>query len=109
MINTWTGLIPFAAVMLAMYIVGLILLRRAYQRTRLGPRCGQCDYDLTGLEHRAVRCPECGGDLNDVGVKPPARGHLDQRRWNVVHLLVLGSTIGALPLWMLLRWVLARI
>lgn len=109
MSTTWTGLIPFAAVMLAMYIAGLIMLRRAYQRTRLGPRCGQCDYELTGLEHRVARCPECGSDLNEVGVKPPARGRLDQRHWNLGHLLVLGSTVGALPLWMLIRYLLARI
>jgi hypothetical protein len=47
-------------------IAGLFLLASGLRRRRRGetPRCGRCEYELTGLE-APERCPECGAELGD--------------------------------------------
>ena len=36
---------------------------------RGAPYCGDCGYDLSGCHH-SPRCPECGGALVDVLMRP---------------------------------------
>jgi hypothetical protein len=43
--------------------------RSAILRGIAGPRCGKCEYDLTGSVSN--RCPECGSLFIDVGVMVP--------------------------------------
>jgi hypothetical protein len=53
-------------------VVGLFLFRRGGFRNVDGgtdPLCGQCGYCVRGLE--TMICPECGGDLREVGIITP--------------------------------------
>ncbi len=63
---------PFLLVMLlaivAAIMTSLVSRRRRQHRIFDFPTCGQCAYDVTGLTTRI--CPECGGDLDVVGVLP---------------------------------------
>jgi len=38
--------------------------REAKQILMLANQCPKCRYDLTGIEHQATNCPECGQTLN---------------------------------------------
>ena len=45
------------------------------------PRCGGCDYNLTGF--MGSRCPECGRLFTEVGISPP------RQKWRM-SLVLLG-------------------
>jgi hypothetical protein len=49
-------------------VPALLAVRRQLLRLRKGdgPRCGRCEYNLTG--NVTGRCPECGALLENVGV-----------------------------------------
>jgi len=49
-----------------------------HQSTR--PRCGSCDYDLTGtVEEGPGRCPECGDRLDAAGLDRARERHAFRR------------------------------
>lgn len=51
-----------AGVLLTSGVAMLILRRR-----RRKAACGACGYPVAGLQ--TLRCPECGNDLREVGIK----------------------------------------
>ncbi len=84
--------------------LGLMLVLLAWlgsRRRRLSPRqvkaargevaCGRCGYDVRGLPSDI--CPECGGDLNEVGRLAP-----QFRRWQAVPPLLRGVAFGGVVL-----------
>ena len=44
------------------------------------PRCGGCDYNLTGF--MGSRCPECGGLFTEVGISP------SREKWRMALVLL---------------------
>ncbi len=47
--------------------IAVLMIRRGHRRTTDGPPlCGRCRYEVTGLP--TASCPECGSDLDEVGV-----------------------------------------
>jgi ribosomal protein L34E len=50
---------------LVILIVGVSIL--VVRRRKTKPVCGACGYAVAGLE--ALKCPECGSDLREVGIK----------------------------------------
>lgn len=67
----------------------VILLRRRKQAATGAPACGACGYEVAGLEQ--LRCPECGADLREVGIRTPQMGMMSARLLAV--LAVLGWTL----------------
>jgi hypothetical protein len=58
----------FAAVAAAGFVVARGVRRPAATDPE-HPTCGQCGYIVHGIE--GFTCPECGGDLREVGIIPP--------------------------------------
>jgi hypothetical protein len=76
-------------------IVGATLLLRARHGGKGYPACGACGYNLTGTLHASrMTCPECGGELGDVGVLPAQSRN--NPRWMWLGVAVLGLPL--LPL-----------
>jgi hypothetical protein len=89
----WILVAVFAAVaVIAIPVVVAINARR--QRERIGPRCGNCGYNLTGAPSN--RCPECGMLFIEAGIvtaqqaEPPPR-----RATGTMLLLAVGLTLFA--------------
>ena len=64
------GLIMLLVVLIC--VIGLVALWAAALRRPSGgglPACGRCGYPVKGLT--ALNCPECGGDLREVGITTP--------------------------------------
>ncbi|MEO6437283.1 MAG: hypothetical protein ABIP55_16190, partial [Tepidisphaeraceae bacterium] len=69
------------------------------------PHCGRCGYPVRGLP--TLACPECGGDLRNVGIvapgiRPRATGRERVGYWTILFF------IAMVPLWImadnLIRW-----
>jgi hypothetical protein len=59
-------------------------------------RCGRCGYSTVGLA--TMTCPECGGDLREVGVVPVASYQTGRRRGAV---LAVNFILYSLLLWLM--------
>lgn len=68
--------------------------RRAKVETNTEPRCGQCGYVVRGI--MSLTCPECGGDLREVGIDT---GKTYRPTWAAV--------AGLAVLWSILFWPVA--
>ena len=70
---TWSSI--FLGVTLASGILAisgwLITLRYLRGSGEKGACCGRCGYSTRALT--SFDCPECGGDLREVGIVPPRR------------------------------------
>ncbi|MHC4991898.1 MAG: hypothetical protein ACYTGC_13055 [Planctomycetota bacterium] len=55
--------------LLLLLLVGLLLVVHRGPRVR-APSCGGCGYAVAGLA--TLRCPECGADLREVGIRTPS-------------------------------------
>src|SRR5436190_19042217 len=64
------GLSEFAIGFAAVAMLAWAFLRRWAVRST-EPRCGNCNYALTGTT--SLICSECGMDLRQAGIIPPAR------------------------------------
>ena len=85
----WVTIVVSLAIVLGMAWLGIRLYRfrlwlRQRDRRGPGPRCPQCDYDLTGAQ--IPRCPECGRALGfdktfeDLGIpESDVREHVRKR------------------------------
>ncbi|MEK6703078.1 MAG: hypothetical protein AABZ53_12500 [Planctomycetota bacterium] len=62
--SLWSGMLLYSGVLL--YLA--LWPKPAHDEAR----CGKCGYTLSGLG-QAVPCPECGSDLEVVGITPPAK------------------------------------
>jgi hypothetical protein len=62
-------LVPISAAVLLLIVVAVIVLRYLLTPRITAPLCGRCRYDVTGLPSNI--CPECGADLNEVGILQP--------------------------------------
>ena len=60
-------------------VAGIYLIATSRRTVGLGPRCGHCQYNLTGST--ANRCPECGRLFIEVGVVMQASRTSRVRRW----------------------------
>lgn len=90
----WIVWLPSALVMfsgLAGLWLLLVGLRGRWIKT--DPHCRACDYNLTGLA--GPRCPECGGEVEKVGITTRRR----RRHWHYVYISIL---MMSLPLAVLL-------
>jgi hypothetical protein len=59
-------------ILFAFAAIGFIVarsVRRPAAADAEHPTCGRCDYIVRGIE--GFICPECGGDLREVGIIPP--------------------------------------
>ncbi len=74
------GLIAIACV-----VAGIYLIATSRRTVGSGPRCGHCQYNLTGST--ANRCPECGRLFIEVGVVMQAARTSQVRRWVGIGLL----------------------
>jgi hypothetical protein len=88
----------FLLILLAMGVALVILVvRRRRGRRITQPICGQCSYSVRGLP--GFICPECGGDLREVGIitpqMKPVRGPLiPLLGWTIIVIVVgFGSTV----------------
>jgi hypothetical protein len=60
-------------------IGGVYLLTTSRRSVGSGPRCGQCQYNLTGAPGN--RCPECGSLFIEAGIVMSPATSLRKRRW----------------------------
>ena len=79
-----------------LFFGGMVLLiatfvARAFVAKVKEPSCGQCRYSVSGLD--ALRCPECGGDLREVGILTPSM----RRRTPVWVYVLIWSMIVPMP------------
>ena len=84
------GLIAVACV-----LAGIYLIATSRRSVGSGPRCGHCQYNLTGAPSN--RCPECGRLFIEVGVITSPVTSLRKRRRIGIVLIVLPlvpATIG---------------
>ena len=66
---------------------GIYLVRSSRRRAGSEPRCGHCDYILTGLESN--RCPECGLLFIEAGVIKGTRTSSRSRYWIGLALILM--------------------
>jgi hypothetical protein len=62
--------LPYLCLLLLMVLAvgGLLVWRRFRSGVWPDPRCGGCGYIVRGIS--SLTCPECGGDLREVGIIP---------------------------------------
>ncbi len=91
-------------VLLLVLVPILIITMTARGRRVMQPSCGSCGYAVAGLE--AMRCPECGSDLREVGIiTPQTRQGVPPAVWAAMFtvflpipaLIVSGVVASALP------------
>lgn len=95
--------LAFVLVMCATYPLALWIRKRIRSKAVADfLRCGACGYNLTG--HKAViggtevRCPECGGSLQEVGVVKEGQPHPEEMRQSRKKLNLVGATCGLLSM-----------
>ena len=91
----------FGLVAVACVIGGIYLIATSRRTVGSGPRCGHCQYNLTGST--ANRCPECGRLFIEVGVVMQAARTSQVRRWVGIGLLAT-IPLFCLGTGSLLRW-----
>jgi len=64
------GALPYTAPAAVVFLVSLFILLRSRPGSP-DPSCGKCGYGVRGLP--TLRCPECGSDLKEVGIRPGAK------------------------------------
>lgn len=58
--------------MFIMLLAGAALIAMwRFSKSRSYPACGSCGYDLSASVGAVTRCPECGAEFKDVGIRPP--------------------------------------
>ncbi len=62
----------------ACLIIGIYLIATSRRNLGPGPRCGYCNYNLTGST--ANRCPECGRLFIEAGIVTNPAASLSKRR-----------------------------
>lgn len=100
------SLIPVLAFVLvgcATYPLALWLRRRIRTKAIADHlRCGACGYNLTGhqavIDRTDVKCPECGGSLQEVGVVKEGRPHPEEMRQSTKKLNLIGAICGLLSI-----------
>jgi hypothetical protein len=65
----------FLSLLFLPFLFGLLLtvvmfVLKLARKPVTSPSCGKCGYEVAGLE--VLRCPECGGDLREVGINTPS-------------------------------------
>jgi hypothetical protein len=71
------------AILLLIASQSLIVIARAWRRQGKIARCGACNYDISGTD--VWQCPECGGDLRDVGITTPTlRSRQAVSLWQII-------------------------
>lgn len=90
--------------LLLLGVPALLGVRRKLLRLRKGdePRCGRCEYNLTGLP--GDRCPECGGLFQEVGVQK-GTFVLSEGARRVVGVGILAVVSAGVGTWILLMLV----
>ena len=68
-------------------VVGIYLIVTSRRSVGSGPRCGHCQYNLTGST--ANRCPECGRLFIEAGIVTNPAASLRKRRRIGILLIVL--------------------
>ncbi len=79
----------------ACLIGGIYLIATSRRTVATGPRCGQCNYNLTGST--ANRCPECGRLFIEAGIITNPVTSLRKRRLIGIVLIVaplIPTTLG---------------
>ncbi len=72
-------------------IAGIYLIATSRRNLGPGPRCGHCNYNLTGST--ANRCPECGRLFIEAGIVTNPVTSLRKRRRIGIVLIVLPLTV----------------
>lgn len=106
------GTFLFAGLILFVFAVLMFSIFAAMRRnTPAHPSCGRCGYAVAGLT--TLRCPECGSDLREVGIRTPAAARATPRAaWAILFTMLLfvaalittGILSGGLPRYELTRW-----
>ena len=90
---------PIEVLLVAAFVVIVVLFRlhRSRAAAVTEPSCGKCGYIVIGLTTQI--CPECGSDLNVVGIIHPGNVRSWSRRtrlvlWTLIVLLLLFWVLG---------------
>lgn len=87
------GPLDWIALGLLVAVAAAVMIRRRFYPPIQSPSCGRCGYNVTGLA--GERCPECGANLTEVGVRMPG----DQRPTGRVMRAVLWTMlVGAVTM-----------
>ena len=115
-----SGLVTFIVVAFIVFVVPIVLGVLAtgrFKRHRGTVACSACGYELTGLDGKAAKCPECGGTLAGEGTLRAGVERFRANPWWVrypavvlllappfgVAMIVYNQFIG--PAWAWLPWV----
>jgi hypothetical protein len=79
-------LLLFLAIFGVLLLASMLRGRGTVQGLADGGACGRCQYNVRGLT--TFLCPECGADLREVGILPPAQSGVTLSKWVVVILVV---------------------
>ncbi len=76
-------------------VTGILLVWRGSARCGSDgvATCGHCGYATRGLS--AMKCPECGVDLREAGIKPPKQVRKPSRGL----LIAVWALLSPIPLW----------
>lgn len=58
---------------LVVVLAGCGIVVASTRKRRPFASCGKCGYDVTATVGSSPRCPECGAQFTEVGVRPPER------------------------------------
>ena len=73
-------------------VAGVALIIMSRRKGGPFPACGQCGYNISASIGTTTRCPECGGEFGEVGVRPTkARTH-PAMLWIGLALVILPTT-----------------
>lgn len=69
-----TNGVLFLLLVTAPLMGGVMLIMFARRRVPDHPSCGKCRYNVRASIGSVTRCPECGAEFAEVGIRPPG-GH----------------------------------